>query len=168
MIGNRIRMLTKQADDSRLDIADLEQRIAKTPEVERGLSALTRDNANLFSEYQEVLAKQQDAQLAESLEENQQAERFSILEPAMRPDSPSSPNRPQLIVLALIAAFGAGGAAALGVELLMSTIRGRNHISGLMEDHPIAVIPYIRGERENRFGLPFFSWRKRGPTPKTV
>ena len=168
VIGNRIRMLTKQADDSRLDIADLEQRIAKTPEVERGLSALTRDNANLFREYQEVLAKQQDAQLAESLEENQQAERFSILEPAMRPDSPSSPNRPQLIVLALIAAFGAGGAAALGMELLMSTIRGRNHISGLMEDHPIAVIPYIRGERENRFGLPFFSWRKRGPTPKTV
>lgn len=168
VIGNRIRMLTKQTGETQELIADLEQRVARTPEVERGLSSLTRDNENMFREYQEVLAKQQDAQLAENLEENQQAEKFSILEPALRPDEPSSPNRPQLIVLALMVAFGAGGAAALGVELMFSTIRGRHHLEKLVDDHPIAVIPYIRGESENRFGLPFFKPRKRALKPQTV
>lgn len=160
VIGNRTRMLTKQTEETQSLIEDLEQRVARTPEVERGLSALTRDNENMFREYQEVLAKQQDAQLAESLEENQQAEKFSILEPALRPDSPSSPDRPKLIVLALMVALGAGGAAALGVEFMMSTIRGRHHLESLIQDHPIAVIPYIRAESENRFGLPFFNRRR--------
>ena len=168
VIGNRIRMLTKQSEETQGLIGDLEQRVARTPEVERGLSSLTRDNENMFREYQDVLAKQQDAQLAENLEENQQAEKFSILEPALRPEDPSSPNRPQLIVLALMVAFGAGGAAALGVELMLSTIRGRHHLEKLIEDHPIAVIPYIRAESENRFGLPFFKLRKRALKPQTV
>lgn len=160
VISNRIRMLTKQAEQTQESIADIEQRVARTPEVERGLSSLTRDNENMFREYQDVLNKQQDAQLAENLEENQQAEKFSILEPALRPEEPSSPNRPQLIVLALMIAFGAGGTAALGVEFMLSTIRGRHHLEKLIEDHPIAVIPYIRAESENRFGLPFLKWHK--------
>ena len=161
-------MLTKQSGETQELITDLEQRVARTPEVERGLSSLTRDNENMFREYQEVLAKQQDAQLAENLEVNQQAEKFSILEPALRPEQPSSPNRPQLIVLALMVAFGAGGAAALGVELMLSTIRGRHHLEKLVDDHPIAVIPYIREESENRFGLPFFKPRKRALKPQPV
>ena len=165
VVANRIRMLTKQTEETRLQIANLEQRIAKTPEIERGIAALTRDYENIFREYQDVLAKQQDAQLAESLEENQQAEKFSILEPAQRPDEPSSPDRPQLIVLALLGALGAGGAAALGVEILLSTIRGRHHISKLIDGHPIAVIPYIQGESDRRFGLPFLKRRSRGGAP---
>ncbi len=168
VISNRVRMLTKQTQETETLIDDLERRVARTPEVERGLTSLTRDNENMFREYQEVLAKQQDAQLAESLEENQQAEKFSILEPALRPEAPSSPNRPQLIVLALMVALGAGGAAALGVEFMFSTVRGRHHLGKLMDDHPIAVIPYIREESEGRFGAPFFKPRKRRLKPRPV
>lgn len=148
VIENRIRMLTKQADEAMTQISDLEQRIARTPEVERGIASLTRDYQNIFSEYQDVLAKQQDAQLSENLEQNQQAEKFSILEPALQPDKPSSPDRPKLIILALFAAFGAGGAAALGMELLQSKLRGRTHLSSIIETQPIAVIPYIHSEAD--------------------
>lgn len=157
VIENRIRMLTKRMDSTREQIADLETRIARTPEVERGIAGLTRDYENLFSEYQEVLAKAQDAQLAENLEQNQQAEKFSILEPALQPDKPSSPNRPQLILAALIAALGVGGAAALGVELLKKRLRGRKHISSLIDGQPIAVIPYIHSESDRRTRWPLAS-----------
>ena len=161
VINNRVRMLGRQRDDAERQIADLEARIANTPEVERGLATLTRDHANIFREYQEVLAKQQDAQLAENLEENQQAEKFSILEPALRPEEPSSPDRPKLIVLALFAAMAVGGAAAFAVELAFSTIRGRSHITQIIDDHPIAVIPYFQAEEGGRFDIPFFSNRNR-------
>lgn len=170
VVSNRIRMLNKQTESAQVKIADLEERVSKTPEVERGLAALTRDHDNVFREYQDVLAKQQDAQLAENLEDNQQAEKFSILEPALKPEKPSSPDRPKLIVLAIFAALAAGAAAAFGIEMMVSTIRGRNHISSLMDGHPIAVIPYIQGEKTRRFGLPFAKQRARiaGPVPETV
>lgn len=155
VVENRIKMLNKQADAAREKITELEGRIARTPEVERGLAALTRDHENLFREYQEILQKQQDAQLAENLEENQQAEKFSILEPALRPETPSSPDRPKLIVMALIAALGVGGAIAFGVEMFKARLRGRNHVASVINGQPIAVIPYIHGEKERRVRLPF-------------
>ncbi len=148
VIDNRIKMLNKQTVESMEQIADLEQRISRTPEVERGIASLSRDYDNLFQEYQDVLAKQQDAQLAENLEENQQAEKFSILEPALQPDKPSSPDRAKLTVLAIFAALGAGGAAALGMELLQAKLRGRTHLTGIIETQPIAVIPYIHSEAD--------------------
>ncbi|MEO1137115.1 MAG: hypothetical protein AAFW68_11005 [Pseudomonadota bacterium] len=157
VIENRIRMLTKRSDTAREQIADLETRIARTPEVERGISGLTRDYENLFSEYQDVLAKAQDAQLAENLEQNQQAEKFSILEPALEPDEPSSPNRPQLIFMALFAALGLGGVTALGVELLQARLRGRTHVASLIDGQPIAVIPYIHSEADRRARWPLAS-----------
>lgn len=168
VINNRIRMQRRQLDDAEEQIANLEARIGRTPEVERGLAALTRDHENMFREYQDVLAKQQDAQLAENLEENQQAEKFSILEPALRPEQPSSPDRPKLIVLALFAALAAGGAAALAMEFAMSTIRGRNHLKNIIDGHPIAVIPYIPTEEKRRFDLPVIGrlYRARSASPE--
>ena len=172
VIENRIRMLTKRTEALELQIADLEQRIAKTPEVERGLSALTRDYQNMFTEYQSLLAKRQAAQLAENLEENQQAEKFSILESAQMPDKPSSPNRPKLIFAALFGALAVGGATALGIELLQSRLRGRTHLAHLLDGQPIAVIPYIRTENDNRprwpLAMPFGGKRKRPGEPDAV
>ena len=161
VVDNRLRNLAKSSDTTQEEIASLEQRISRTPEIERGLAALTRDHENVFREYQDVLARQQDAQLAENLEENQQAEKFSILEPALRPDEPSSPNRPSLIILAIFGALGFGGAIAMGVELLAARLRGRTHIAQVIEGHPIAVIPYIPTENDRRLKLPFF----KPPTP---
>lgn len=132
-------------------IAELQARIAETPEVERGLQQLTRNYENVFREYQDVLAKQQEAQLAENLEDNQKAEKFSILEPAQRPDEPSSPERVKLSILALFAALGAGAMTALGAEFLLQTVRGRHHFEKILEAPAIAVIPYF--DRGSASGL---------------
>jgi len=154
VINNRVRMLTSQSAATRTEIANLQERIALTPEVERGLAALTRDRENNFSEYQDILSKQQDAQLSENLEQNQQAEKFSILEPALRPEKPSSPDRPRLIALALLAALAVGSGVAFAAEFMFATIRGRNHLAHIIDGHPIAVIPYIPSETDRRFFPP--------------
>ncbi|WP_425407748.1 GumC family protein [Hyphococcus sp.] len=161
VVENRIRMLNKQSDSASQKIIALEERIERTPEIERGLAALTRDYENMFQEYQDILTKQQDAQLAENLEENQQAEKFSILEPALNPEEPSSPDRAKLIFAALVAAIGVGAATAFGVEMFKSRLRGRNHISNVLDGQPIAIIPYIHGEKERRLRLPFIGRRKK-------
>ncbi|GAB4527585.1 MAG: hypothetical protein Kow00133_16480 [Amphiplicatus sp.] len=154
--NNRKSLLEAQRDKLKAAIADLEAHIARTPEVERELAALTRQHQNLYKEYQDVLAKQQEAQLAENLEDSQKAEKFSILEAAARPDRPSSPQRGKLAVLVFFFAGAAGGALALGLELLLATVRGRNHLARILENDPLAVIPYIPAEGERRLRWPLF------------
>ena len=151
---NRLEALEAKNASLREQIADLQNRIARTPAIERGLSALTRDYENIFGEYQQVQAKQQSAILAENLEDNQKSEKFSILEPAARPETPSSPDRPKLSVLAVILSLGAGGACALFAELLMGAVRGRDHVTEIMGEAPIGVVPYIRLEGEKKIKLP--------------
>jgi uncharacterized protein involved in exopolysaccharide biosynthesis len=161
VIDNRIRMNDRRRTALNERVDDLQARISRTPAVERELAGLTRDYNNVDREYQEVRAKQQDAQLAENLEANQQAEKFSILEPAQRPDSPSSPDRPKMIILALFVAIGAGAAAAILAELLIATIRGRSHLSNIIGEHPIAVVPYIQSAEDPRSPLKIFKRRIR-------
>ncbi len=163
IIENRIRMLDRSSDGLRAQIKDYEARIGRTPAVERDLAGLTRDYENTFQEYQDVRGKQQDAQLAENLEENRQAEKFSILEPALRPDRPTSPDRIKLSILAIFASLAAGGGIGLAAEILFSTIRGRNHVAGLVDEHPIAVIPYIPADKDKKPSfLSLFGQRKIG------
>ena len=165
VIDNRIRMLRRQSDRLSEAADDYEARIAKTPLIERDLAALTRDYDNIFREYQEVRAKQQDAQLAENLEENQQAEKFSILEPALRPDKPTSPDRTKLSVFAIFASLAAGAGIAFLAELLFARVRGRNHLTGIIDEHPIAVIPYIAGDGDKEPGFSILKRRKMNSQP---
>ncbi len=153
IIQNRIRMMGRAADNLQAKIEDYEGRLGRTPAVERDLASLTRDYENIFTEYQDVRGKQQDAQLAENLEENQQAEKFSILEPALRPDRPTSPDRIKLSILAIFASLAAGGGIGFLAELLFSTVRGRNHVANLVDEHPIAVIPYFPGGEDKKSPL---------------
>lgn len=155
---SRRRALDEHGKELRDKIADLQARIANTPEVERGLQQLTRNYNNVSREYQEVLSKQEEAQLAENLEDNQKAEKFSILEPAQRPEEPSSPERMKLAILAFFASLAAGAATVVGAEFLFPTIRGRAHFEKLIGASPIAVIPHFERAGSQRRRLPgFFS-----------
>jgi len=155
MAGSRHASLLDKVDSLKATIDDMDDRIARTPLVERGLSTLTRDIQNLRNEYQALKNKEATAQLSESLEDNQKAEKFSILESAQRPDSPSSPERGKLTLLLILASIGIGVAVAFVAEFLSATLRGRSHLVSVIHEAPIAVIPYFEAENERRFaGLP--------------
>ncbi len=160
MAGSRLAALEDQAAALKKTVAEMQDRIARTPLVERGLATLTRDQLNLTAEYQNLRDKQGTAQLSENLEGDQKSEKFSILESAQRPDSPSSPERGKLLLLVIFGAIGAGLFAAVGAEILFATMRGRRHVTNLAGEPPIAVIPYIRTENEPRFSLPRFNRTK--------
>lgn len=84
----------------------LEERLNKTPGVERDYRSLIRDHENIQEKYNDIRAKQNSARIAESLEEDQKAERFTLIESPRLPTNPHSPNYKQLI------------AALMGVSLL--------------------------------------------------
>jgi len=126
-------------------IAEYQLRLAQSPEVERGFSALTRDLDHAVSEYDKLMGKLKSAQLAEELERGQKAEHFSLIEKANYPSKPSKPNIPGLILLGLTFALGAGVGVSALAEHLDHRIHGPKELAAVFKAPPIAIIPEIPG-----------------------
>ncbi len=158
--ASRLAANEDQIEALRRTITDMQDRIARTPIVERGLSSLSRDYENLSTEYQALRDKQSAAVLSANLEGEQKAEKFIILEAAQRPDKPTSPKRGQLIIMLIAAALAAGAACAAIAEIALASLRGRRHLEAIAKEPPIAIIPYIEGGRSRRLALPRFGRAK--------
>jgi succinoglycan biosynthesis transport protein ExoP len=129
----------------RAKLAELEDRITNSPEVERQYRMLSRDYEIAQAKYQEVLAKKQEAELASSLETKQRGERFTMIEPPTIPEQPSSPNRLAIGLLGVILSFACsvgGGALAEGLD---RRLYGRSGVTRLLGVPPLAVIPNLDG-----------------------
>jgi uncharacterized protein involved in exopolysaccharide biosynthesis len=133
-------------------VGELERWISSTPGVERDYLSLTRELEGTRIKYQDVRQKQMEAQLAENLETQRKGEKFTMIEPPMRPEEPVSPNRPLLLLvgfgLALIAAI-----AGISVrEALDAAVRDRGDLARLVEVAPLAVIPWIETDEDRARG----------------
>ena len=147
---DRLKSLQSQVVSLQEKIAELETIVAETPMVERSLSGLTRDHDTAVHKYDELKAKEMEAQLAENLEEDKKAERLTLLDPPIRPDSPVKPNRLKLIAYGLVLAAAAGGAGFLFIESMDSSIQGASGYRAIFKSSPYIVIPYIATAAESR------------------
>jgi len=129
-------------------ITELNTLISRTPQVERGIDALERDYENTRRKYQEIKAKELQAELSKSLEEEQKGERFTLLEPPLLPDKPIKPNRKKLFMLGLILSFVSGIGVAGLAESLDSGIRGSRTLAAVTKMTPLAAIPYITTRKD--------------------
>ena len=109
-----IRSLKAERERILSDTAGVQARLESVPRVEQELLSLTRDYDNIKRSYESLLDKRLNAKLYENLEKSQQAEQFTILEPALTPTAPYGPNK--LLVLALGLALG--GACGLLLAML--------------------------------------------------
>ncbi|HFD80808.1 MAG TPA: lipopolysaccharide biosynthesis protein, partial [Gammaproteobacteria bacterium] len=119
-----IRSLRKKKEELRARLRDYETRLIQTPQVEREYLALNRDLQNATAKYQEIRAKQMEAQVSQQLEKERKGERFELIEPAILPEEPVSPNRPAIIFLSLVLALGAGIGYAAIAESMDDAVRG--------------------------------------------
>lgn len=125
-----------------------QMRVEETPKREQELLLLTRDYDLLKANYQSLLDKKIQAQMAESLERRQQGEQFKVLDPARLPEKPIKPDLNRIM---LIGAF-IGLVSGLGLAWLRETMDQSFHTEAEVENYlnlPIlAVIPNLK-EKEN-------------------
>jgi len=145
---NNIKKYEAELVEVRAKIKDIEERILKTPEVERGLITLSRNHQEIFQKYTELQAKQGKAQLAQNLEEEKKAERFILLEPPVLPTEPVWPNRIKFLGIGGFLAFASGIGTALLVELIDKRIRTAAQLEALLRHPPLVSIPYIKTQRD--------------------
>ena len=146
----RLRSLREQRETLDKKIAELQDIVVQTPQVERGLKALSRDYDNELKKYDEIRSKQMEAQVAENLEEEKKAERFSLLEPPLLPETPVKPNRKKILAMGLFLAVASGGGVTVLREVLDQSVRGVRTVAAILGQPPLAVIPYLTTTQELR------------------
>lgn len=150
VIETRIELLKRQTNTVKKNIEALEGKIIQTPQVERGLKALNRGYDNALLKYQEIKSKLMTAQLSESLEQEKKAERFTLLEPPVLPQTPIKPNREKMVVLGFFLALAAGGGCIFLVEMVNGSVYGIGRLTEAIKRQPLVIIPYIETIEEKQ------------------
>lgn len=130
------------------ELAEYEERVKSAPKVEREYRTLTRDYDNAIAKYREVKAKQMEAELAETLEEERKSERFVLIEPPLVPNKPIKPNRLQILFIGFVFSLGGGFGSVVLREGTGHALYGSTAIARVSGAVPLAVIPYIQTDEE--------------------
>lgn len=140
-----LEIKTLRSELARIDreIAVYQRRVEQTPMREQQLMTLTRDYENIKDNYNSLLNKKLNAEIAENLELRRKSEQFRILDPASYSEHPFSPNRKRIMALGLILGLGLGVGAAFFVEYADRTFRDVNDVKETLMLPVLTVIPYI-------------------------
>lgn len=142
---NSLQKLRKELMDK---VRDYEERLMKSPQVEREYRDLTRDYDNAMAKYKEVKAKQLEAELAESLERENKGERFSLIEPPQLPVKPSKPNRMAIFFMGFIFSLAGGLGTVAVAEALSDSIKDVASLIQVTGSPPLITVPYIEIDAE--------------------
>lgn len=124
-------------------IAELQKNIDRTPLVEKEYLELLRQRQISLQKYGELETKHREARLAQTLEEEQKGEAFTLIEPPLAPDKPDKPDRKKIIALGLGGGLGLGLSLTVLLELLNEVIRGGKSLERVTGALPLVVIPFI-------------------------
>lgn len=136
--------LDKKYDDLKAKIERYDALVLEGPRVEKEFQALTRNYNSTQLKYQEIKAKQRQADLAENLEQERKGERFTLVEPPILPLEPVSPNRKAIVLLGFLLAAAIGFGCALMFEAMDSSIRGEKQLVAGSSAPVLGVIPYLK------------------------
>lgn len=150
--ARQISLINQQKSLIDSNIARIEAAIAAAPEVERRLSALDRELAQLNAEYELVTQRRTEAAMTQLLEEQDQASRFEVLETAIVPEFPVSASRRKIAMAGGVATVAIALGAAILLELSSSRIRTAAQLERQLGVRPVIVIPNLttRADRRRR------------------
>ena len=139
----QIQSMRTERDDLRGKQIQFDVRLRQTPEVEREFLELARDMGNSREHFRDLRDKQMKAQVAEQLERERKAERFTLIEPPIFPEKPYRPNRSLIVLMGFVLALaGCIGAVALR-ETLDQTVHSARDVIRVMQVPMLAVLPLL-------------------------
>jgi succinoglycan biosynthesis transport protein ExoP len=125
-------------------------RLNLTPETEQELTVVSRGYEEAKSNYNSLLQKQTQSQLATSLGQQQQGQQFHIIDPPKLPDKPSAPNRFLISVVGLGLGTLVGLGLATFLELTDVRFRQEKDLEGILPARMLVGIPRLSTPQEDR------------------
>jgi len=156
-VESQLKSNSREIETAQASIKELEQEISAyqarlevTPMREQELQELTFGYDQIKGNYESLLARQNDSQVATNLEKRQGGQQFVVLNP---PSLPVKPNAPDRFMLALI---GLGVGVALGLivavisELTQDQLHTHGELQGLVDAPIVAEVPALLSTTERQ------------------
>jgi polysaccharide biosynthesis transport protein len=132
------------------DIAIYQARLNLTPTTEQELADISRGYEESKLNYNSLLQKQNQSQLATNLEQRQQGEQFHILDPPSLPARPSSPNHLIISMAGLGLGLAAGAALVALLEMINVRVRHEKDLEDVIPLKILVGIPHLDLPGEDR------------------
>ncbi len=143
-IDDEIAQLTAESNKIKSEIKAIRGRQDQVPRVEMDLSAMERDREILQEAYKDLLRKKEEAERAQSLEDQNQGAQFKILDKANRPERPSGSGLIKLGIMGLVLGLALGLGLALLRVLLDTRIHEPEDLQPYLDAEVLVVIPSAR------------------------
>ena len=147
-VNARLESLAQQKKMLRQKIDENEHAMELTPNVADRLAVLIGNRDSALHKYDEIRNKTMNAQIAQSLESENQSERFTLLEPPVRPEKPFKPNRMKILAIGFLLAVASAIGTVMLLESIDKRIYGVEAFSHVLGYRPLAVIPLLQTEEE--------------------
>jgi len=112
------------------------------------LVTVMRDHDNARKKYEEIRTKEMSAKISESLEQENKAERFVLLESPLMPEKPVRPNRKKVVAMGFLLAPVGAGALVMLIEMMSQRVRGAQALASVLGRRVLVSIPYIHTKAE--------------------
>ena len=144
-VSAELRNLREKQKELAKNISSLQGRVERIPAREQQMAALMRDYENTKQNYQNLLNKKLDAQLAESLEKRQKGEQFRILDPANLPVKPFKPDTSKIALIGLALGIGSGAGLVFLLEYIDASFRKPDDVYAFIGIPVLASVPRVEG-----------------------
>ena len=143
--ANQLEIKSRESSIERLKerIDEYQGRLNMEPATEQELADLTRGYDQSKANYDDLLKKKDQSEMATSMEEMQQGERFAMLDPPSLPSKPDFPNRLKFCGIGLGVGLALGLLVAGGFEFMDDRLHSEKEIKALLQIAVISEIPAI-------------------------
>jgi len=145
-----IANLSNDEKQQKADIARYQQRLNLTPVREQQLSAIVRDYDLLRQNYADLLGKEQQSQLAMSLEKQEEGQHFRLVDPPSLPTLPSGPKRIKLSLGGIVGGVVLGFLLAFVVDKRDKSFKSEKELAAHFSPPLMLSIPLVQTPFEQR------------------
>jgi polysaccharide biosynthesis transport protein len=156
--ANRLEIenLSKDEKQQKAAVTQYQNRLNLTPVREQQLAGIVRDYELLKQNYADLLSKQQQSQLATSLEKQQEGQQFRLVEPPNLPVLPSSPQRVKISLGGAAGGLCLGLALAFFLSLMDHSLKTEKEVSARFALPLVLGVPSLPTPMEERL----HAWKK--------
>jgi polysaccharide chain length determinant protein (PEP-CTERM system associated) len=143
--ANKIEIKNHQDEikDLTAKLGAYQSRLSRAPVREQQLLDITRDYDQSLANYNQLLAKKNQSEMATNLEKTQQGEHFRVVDAPNLPTKPYSPNRLKLSMMGLFAGLALGAVFTIGAEFTDDCVHSERVLKKLIPVEVIAEIPSL-------------------------
>ncbi|MBI3475554.1 MAG: hypothetical protein HY010_07460 [Acidobacteria bacterium] len=143
--ANRAELVNRQASVREFEgkIGEYQSRLNHAPVMEQQFTDITRDYEQSKANYDSLLAKKNQSEMATDLEKTQRGEHFRMLDPPNLPVRPDKPNRLRLCGLGLLVGIVFGVVIAGAVEFIAGKVHTEREVKKIVPFDILVEIPNL-------------------------